>query len=74
MLDDLRNSSAFLEEEEPEQEQQELSRRPARKPTEPFLGMTAPQRFVLALMLFFMVCMLGSFTLVLTGKMIFPVF
>jgi hypothetical protein len=33
-----------------------------------FLGMTAFQRFVLALLLFIAVCVLGSMLLVLTGK------
>jgi hypothetical protein len=33
-----------------------------------FLGMTAPQRFVIAVILFLMVCVLGAFCLVLTGK------
>ena len=36
-----------------------------------FLGMTAPQRFVVALMLLMMTCSLGTFCLLVTGK-IFP--
>ena len=65
MLDDLRNSagSPFLDEEPIEEE----------KPTTRinsgnFLGMTAPQRFVVSLFLFFMVLILGVFLLILFQK------
>lgn len=69
MLDDLRNST-FIDEEE---EQEEVTtRRAVRKNRSQFLGMTAPQRFVLVLLLFMMVCLLGSFTLILTEKIVLP--
>lgn len=45
----------------------------AEAPSE-FLGMTAPQRFVIALLLFFMVLVLGCFFLVLSGKIVLPIF
>jgi len=38
------------------------------------LGMTAPQRFMLSVMIFFMVVILGAFCLILTGKMVPPFF
>jgi hypothetical protein len=72
MLDDLRNSS-FMDEEEPQEEKEERARQKSyRGGKGPFLGMTAPQRFVLVLMLFFMVCLLGSFALILTEKVVLP--
>lgn len=72
MLDDLRNSS-FMDEEEQPQEQGEVARkRPLRRSKGSFLGMTAPQRFVLVLLMFFMVCLLGSFTLILSEKIVLP--
>lgn len=78
MLDDLRNSSSFEEEEEPleeqEAEQDEAASRRARRQKEPFLGMTAPQRFVLSLMLFLMTCVLGFLALVVLGKLYLPFF
>jgi hypothetical protein len=37
-----------------------------------FLGMTALQRFVLALILFMMTCVLGAFCLILTEKIVLP--
>lgn len=37
-----------------------------------FLGLTPVQRFVIALMLFFIVCLLGSFTLLVTEKIVLP--
>jgi hypothetical protein len=72
MLDDLRNSS-FMDEEEPQEEQEEVVvRRPRRRKQSQFLGLSAPQRFVLVLLLFFMVCLLGSFALVLTERIVLP--
>lgn len=38
-----------------------------------FLGMTSFQRFVLAVMLFLMTCVLAAFVLVLTGKIYLPI-
>lgn len=74
MLDDLRNSSAFIEEEEPVLEQEEAVRyRPARRRRkDTFLGMTAQQRFFLSLMVFFMVFILGVLALVATGSITLP--
>lgn len=72
MLDDLRNKS-FIDDEEPQEDKLEVtSNRPSRRKKEPFLGMTASQRFVLVLLLFFMVCLLGSFALILTEKIVLP--
>jgi hypothetical protein len=53
-------------EEEPEEQEEEDEKR--------FLGMNAPQRFMLSLMIFFMVVILGAFCLILTGKVIPPFF
>jgi len=39
-----------------------------------FLGMNAPQRFMLSLMLFFMVAILGALCLILAGKIVIPFF
>lgn len=72
MLDDLRNSSFMDEEEQPEEKDAVARKRPSRRQKAPFLGMTAPQRFVLVLLLFFMVCLMGSFTLILTEKIVLP--
>lgn len=69
MLDDLRNSAAHSFEEVSPPEDERVERAPA-QPREPFLGMTPQQRFVLALMLFLMVCVLGAFFLLITGKMV----
>ena len=73
MLDDLRNSSAFIDEEEtPEQEEGAVPQRVSRRQSkDTFLGMTAQQRFILSLMMFFMVCALGVFALIITGSIVF---
>lgn len=71
MLEDLRNSSSFIEEEEPQggQEQEAvLQQRSRQRRKETFLGMTAQQRFILSLMIFFMVCVLGVFALIASGS------
>jgi len=66
MLDDLRSSAsdgsqvdeAYYESDYPENKQ--------------FLGMTAPQRFIVVLMLLILVCILGTFVLVIFGKINLP--
>jgi hypothetical protein len=37
-----------------------------------FLGMTPAQRFVIALMLLFVVCLIGTFGLLVMGKVVLP--
>jgi len=68
MLDDLRNSSSFIDEDEPAEEEVVRNRSKRGQSTGRFLGMTAQQRFILSLLLFLMVCVLGSFALVLSGS------
>jgi hypothetical protein len=65
MLDDLRNSASSSFEEKP----------PEQKPAAPrkahetlFLGMTAAQRFVVALLLFLAVLVIGALLLVVADK------
>lgn len=76
MLDDLRNSSSFIEDDEPEapEEQEVVRSRPARRRSRQgqFLGMTAQQRFIISLLLFFMVCILGAFALFVSGSIALP--
>ncbi|MEN6408155.1 MAG: hypothetical protein ABFD44_00420 [Anaerolineaceae bacterium] len=69
MLDNLRDEASFVE-EEPVPE--ELSKKPA-KPSRPFLGMTPAQRFVIALLLFLMICLLGTFCLLVTERVVLPI-
>lgn len=71
MLDDLRNSSSYIE-EEPAAEPP-VHRRPVRRrQKETFLGMTAAQRFIISLMLFLMICVLGIFALLFTNSIVLP--
>jgi hypothetical protein len=71
MLDDLRNSasSPFLDENgfEPEPEEEKQNKGGS------FLGMTAAQRFVICLLVFFMILILGTFMLILFQKVYPPV-
>jgi hypothetical protein len=69
MLDDLReraSESDFFNDEEPAFEYKD-NESPAPK-QQLFLGMTPIQRFVIAVMLLMMVCMMGAFFLLVTGK------
>ncbi len=75
MLDDLRNSAAKSFQEEEEEEQKKLQKpreviriRPVSEQRGPFLGMTPEQRFVVALLLFLMVAVMGILLLVVTQK------
>ena len=72
MLDDLRDDADFIEDDE------QLVRKKRRASAgvgaqTGFLGMTAQQRFVLAVMILLMVCILGSFFLLITGSVALPV-
>lgn len=73
MLDNLRNESTFQPEEEPAAEA--LPPPPLhghRKTIDQLTGMNARQRFVLAVMMMIMVCLLGSMLLVVTGRVVLP--
>ena len=74
MLDDLRNSASqsFQEEEPAPVETSEMDSQSSN--SAPFLGMTAAQRFVIALLLFLMTCVFGSFCLLATQKVVLPFF
>jgi len=77
MLDDLRNTatSGSGPEEPVAPELVPSGIPPARQGTRPpFLGMTAAQRFVIVLMLFIMACILGTFCLIITEKIVPPFF
>ena len=67
MLDDLRKDAddVSFEEETP------VFIEPTRK-QKPFLGMLPWQRFVIALMLLFMTCILSAFCLLVTEKIVLP--
>ena len=86
MFDNLRDSadSSFYE-EEPNDLYKEPAPQPGKKKVSAapkkrrnnnarFLGMTAQQRFIVALMLMFTVCMMGTVAMLVLGKMSLPVF
>lgn len=74
MLDDLRNTAtqAIDEEEQVSQDNGEGNLPPRRRPARQFMGMTPGQRFAIMLLLFMMTCVLGSFCLILTGRVVLP--
>lgn len=76
MLEDLRKSAEEKHEDEEETiegfDPYDYSEHDEEQTRKQFLGMTSAQRFVLALMLFLMTCVLAAFILVLTGKIYLP--
>jgi len=71
MLDDFREqASTSPYYEEPEETFEEV--KPYR-PKKRILGMTASQRLVIALLVLFTVCILGTLTLLVTEKIFVPV-
>jgi len=75
MLDHLREQASttpFVPDEEtpPEEKPKKFDEpRPARSN---FLGMNAQQRFILTLLLFMVVCLLGIMFLLIAGKVVLP--
>jgi hypothetical protein len=68
MLDDFReqaSTSPFFEDESFEEVELE-------RPKKRFLGMTPAQRFVIALMLLMMTCLIGALLLVITERVVLP--
>ena len=71
MLDNLRDqaaSSQFKEEVVPVKEEVE----PPKPSLNQVMGMNAQQRFILSVMLLFVVCLLGVMFLFVTGKVVPP--
>lgn len=66
MLDDLRNTAeaSYLDEDNLELETKVKEKR--------FLGMTAAQRFILALLMLILIVVLGTLMLLVAGKMVLP--
>jgi len=75
MLDNLRSQTSFQPDEEPPVSiDPEKPKRPKkRRSIDQITGMNATQRFMIAMMLLIMVCLLGVILLVLTGKIIPPI-
>jgi len=72
MLDDLReqaSDSDYFLEEEPVFEYKDNTH----KSQNLFLGMTAVQRFVIAVMIMMMVCVMGTFLLLVTERIYLPI-
>ncbi len=73
MLDEFReqaSASPFLDELEETNEKSRAERLPPQR----FLGMTPGQRFVIAFMLLMMACLLSAMFLLVTEKVVPPIF
>ncbi|MCX6036331.1 MAG: hypothetical protein NTW99_00240 [Chloroflexi bacterium] len=68
MLDNLRDQASFQEEEEP----LDPNAPKPRRSFDQIIGMTAPQRFTLAVMLLIIVSLLGAMFLLISGKIVLP--
>jgi hypothetical protein len=72
MFDNLRDSaeSSFYEEEQNDLYKEPVAKVAAKRHTNGrFLGMTAQQRFFISMMLMFTVCIIGTLTMFVLGKM-----
>lgn len=72
MFDNLRDSaeSSFYEEEKNDLYKEPVAKAAARRRRNTrFLGMTAQQRFLIAVMLMFTVCIVGTLAMFVMGKM-----
>ena len=75
MLDDLREQASESEFYMGDENEFEFNAaNTSRHPVVLFLGMTPIQRFVIAVMVLMMVCVLGSFFLLVTEKIYLPFF
>ena len=72
MFDDLRKTAGVNLDEEEFKEDDFFTEEAVQDEEKLFLGMTATQRFVLAVVILLMSCVLGGFCLVLTGKIYLP--
>ncbi len=76
MFDDLRQQGdkpAFTDfDEEERKSSRRGSRRASRLGQTHFLGMTATQRFIISIMLLMMTCLLGTFCLLVTQRIVPP--
>ena len=72
MLDDLRNSVKNAYEEEQAEEQHLLEQKKNVQRT-PFLGLSAVQRFILAVIFFLMVAIIGVTLLIVSQKIMPPI-
>jgi hypothetical protein len=74
MFDDLRAQAneAMFDEEEEVADAYTFRSELASRPRGPFLGMTPVQRFVIAILLLMMTCILSTFCLMVTEKIWLP--
>jgi len=69
MIDDLREQASEMEIEE-----EEMPAEQVQPPPDLVLGMTPVQRFIIAVMLLFAICLMSTFCLLVTGKITLPFF
>lgn len=72
MLDDLRDDADFAEEDDQLDDEYQSASAVAGTQTG-FLGMNPQQRFVIAVLILLMVCILGAFFLLITETVALPV-
>ena len=76
MLDNLRDQAASS----PYFDEEPIPETPVRPPSTPrrtidqMTGMTAQQRFIVAVMLLAVVCLLGTMAIMVTGRFVLPIF
>ena len=74
MLDELREQADQSEDLDDDEEEASAYFRMRYQSDQPFMGMTAGQRLILAVMFLFMITLLASFCLLITERIVPPVF
>jgi hypothetical protein len=76
MLDNLRDQASsspyFQQDDEPIEEPQGPVALPPRRSIDQITGMTPQQRFIIAIMMLVIVCLLGAMFLMVTGRFFLP--
>jgi hypothetical protein len=73
MLNDLRDQSSFQDDTHLEEDLPKPIKPKEHRGLDQLTGTNARQRFILAVMLFIVVCLLGVMLLFLTGKVVLPI-
>ncbi len=71
MLDDLREQAGDMDFFADDEESYDYNEIPTASPTL-FMGMTPVQRFIIAVLVMFMTCIMGTFCLLVTEKIALP--
>lgn len=71
-FDEFREAGAFIDDDEDTSESSPTNYRASSSPTNILNAITPVQRFILAILILVMTCLLGSFCLIASGRIVPP--